>query len=79
MVVHGRFILSVIMKIESGWCRRGRSIISASTCSTKGIFPTKTYVACQGVAGGRYDLRGECQRQGAGANLYADAASRLRS
>ena len=31
----------------------------------KGIFPTKTYVACQGVAGGRYDLRGECQRQGA--------------
>jgi len=32
----------------------------------KGIFPTKTYVDCQGVAdGGRYDLRGECQRQGA--------------
>ena len=34
----------------------------------KGIFPTKTYVDCQRVSdGGRYDLRGESQRQGAGA------------
>ena len=31
----------------------------------KGIFPTKTYVACQCVSERRYDLRGECQRQGA--------------
>ena len=32
----------------------------------KGMFPTKTYVDCRGVSdGGRYDLRGASQRQGA--------------
>ena len=48
--------------VPSGALGHGRLV---DVLDRKGIFPTKTYVACQGVAGGRYDLRGECQRQGA--------------
>ena len=49
--------------VPSGALGHGRLV---DVLDRKGIFPTKTYVACQCASdGGRYDLCGESQRQGA--------------
>ena len=58
--------------VPSGALGHGRLV---DVLDRKGIFPTKTYVACKCASeGGRYDLRGESQRQGAGPGAGAERA-----